>query len=312
MADKRRVRGLAIHRPIVYGSVATMIPVEERIAKPDHNMRWTVAVRSAASPPPGSAILEERVIPGDVIGGSDDLSYFIKKVTFKLHDSYPNPLRVVDKAPFELSETGWGEFVIGIKIHFLSESAEKAIQLQHPLKLHDWTADPNLSIPPVWLDQSLADSAPQPGSSSGVPLDPVTSKPDPIDQASLTNKTPPPAPPSTSTDSTLPSKPSPLVHSWQYDEIVFTDPVETFYSKLLAHPPTPLPAQNRFPAGTVQQIGNKGETGEFSADIAQREFRKLDWAELNILIEIDRLRGKLSLDERELNQIKKLLLQSAS
>ncbi|KAA1088906.1 NuA4 histone H4 acetyltransferase complex and the SWR1 complex subunit [Puccinia graminis f. sp. tritici] len=263
MADKRRIRGAAIHRPIVYGSVATMIPVEERIAKPDHNMRWTVAVRSAASPAPGSAILEGRAIPGDVIGGCDDLSYFIKKVTFKLHESYPNPLRVVDKAPFELTETGWGEFVINITIHFLSESAEKAIQLQHPLKLHDPTADPNSLIPPVWLDQSLADSAPQNKFTSVVP-DPVTSKPNPIDQISLTNDPPP--------TSTPPFKPSTVVHSWQYYEIVFTDPVETFYTKLLAHPPTPVPAQNRFPSGTIQQICNKRETGKFSADIAQREF----------------------------------------
>jgi len=44
-------------------------------------------VRSATSPPPEG---HEDVVP---IGGEDDLSYFIKKVSFKLHDTYPNPTR---------------------------------------------------------------------------------------------------------------------------------------------------------------------------------------------------------------------------
>ena len=62
-----------------------MLPSERQNL--DHSHRWTVAVRSAASPPPGKR--------GEVqqIGGADDISHFIKKVTFKLHDTYPNSLR---------------------------------------------------------------------------------------------------------------------------------------------------------------------------------------------------------------------------
>lgn len=48
-----------------------------------------------------------------------------------------------------------------------------------------------------------------------------------------------------STDSVLPPLPVvavPVVHSWQYEEIVFPEPTEPFYEILLAHPPTPLPA----------------------------------------------------------------------
>lgn len=82
---------------------------------PDHTHRWTVAVRSAASPP-----------DADQVGGADDLSYFIKRVTFKLHDTYTNPTRRkysnlisrdalpltkrftdIDKPPFEVTETGF-------------------------------------------------------------------------------------------------------------------------------------------------------------------------------------------------------------
>lgn len=64
----------------------------------------------------------------DVVGGADDLSYFIKRVTFKLHETYANPTRSmhmfcfvqnraqqlnwglfvdIDKPPFEITETGF-------------------------------------------------------------------------------------------------------------------------------------------------------------------------------------------------------------
>ena len=32
------------------------------------------------------------------------------------------------------------------------------------------------------------------------------------------------------------------MHSWQYEEIVFPEPLEPFYELLVAHPPTPWPA----------------------------------------------------------------------
>ncbi|KAI0720382.1 yeats family protein [Cerioporus squamosus] len=129
--DRVRVRGVTIHRPIIYGNTAWVLTPKEREALPssDHTHRWTVAVRSAASAP-----------DSDIVGGADDLSYFIKRVTFKLHDTYPNPNRNVDKPPFEVSETGWGEFEITIRINFVAESGEKAITFYHHLKLHPWTA----------------------------------------------------------------------------------------------------------------------------------------------------------------------------
>jgi YEATS domain-containing protein 4 len=79
-----RFKGVTIHRPIIYGNTATVLSPEEKetLTFPDHTHRWTVAVRSAASEP-----------DSDIVGGADDLSYFIKRVTFKLHDTYPNPTR---------------------------------------------------------------------------------------------------------------------------------------------------------------------------------------------------------------------------
>ncbi|RDB19972.1 Protein AF-9 [Hypsizygus marmoreus] len=129
-SDRVRVRGVSIYRPIIYGNTATALTQKERdvLPTPDHTHRWTVAVRSAASAP-----------DSDQVGGADDLSYFIKRVTFKLHDTYPNPSRNVDKHPFEVSETGWGEFDIHIRITFVAESGEKAITMYHHLKLHPWS-----------------------------------------------------------------------------------------------------------------------------------------------------------------------------
>jgi YEATS domain-containing protein 4 len=115
------LQGLSIFRPIIYGNTATVLTTSERedLASSDHTHRWTVAVRSAASLP-----------DSDEVGGADDLSYFIKRVTFKLHETYPNPSRSVfsdftpnllpkpltflslpppdiDKPPFEVTETGY-------------------------------------------------------------------------------------------------------------------------------------------------------------------------------------------------------------
>jgi len=129
-SDRVRVRGVSIYRPIIYGNIAVVLTPEEKAkAPPDHTHRWTVAVRSAASAP-----------NSDIVGGADDLSYFIKRVTFKLHDTYPNPTRNIDKPPFEVIETGWGEFDIQIRITFVPESGEKTLAFYHHLKLHPWTA----------------------------------------------------------------------------------------------------------------------------------------------------------------------------
>ncbi|KAH9816826.1 yeats family-domain-containing protein [Melampsora americana] len=297
MTDKRRVRGVAIHRPIIYGSVATLIPEAEREI-PERNMRWTIAVRSAASPSPDSPILKNRIIRDDVLGGQDDLSQFIRKVTFKLHDSYPNPIRTVDKAPFEITETGWGEFVILIKIFFIPEAGEKPIQIPHALRFHQWT-EPTPLIHTPWLD-------PTPDSNEVVPEPSQIEVQKPSQTETSAEK---PSSPKPETETENPPEPEaeepafqPSIHSWQYDEIVFTEPTDAFYHKLIQHPPTPLPPTNRYGPQYVQQIGSKGESGEFTLDIQEREQKKLKWANLKVLIEIDRLRGKLIRDERELKK----------
>jgi hypothetical protein len=77
-------QGLSIYRPIIYGNTAEVLTPEEREVHPsrEHTHRWTVALRSAAS-----------AENSDIVGGADDLGYFIRRVTFKLHETYPNPSR---------------------------------------------------------------------------------------------------------------------------------------------------------------------------------------------------------------------------
>lgn len=44
-------------------------------------------------------------------------------------------------APFEVEETGWGEFEIAIKFYFVPESTEKPQTIWHGLKLHPYGDD---------------------------------------------------------------------------------------------------------------------------------------------------------------------------
>lgn len=70
--------------------------------------RWTVYVRGATN---------------------EDLGVVVKRAVFQLHSSFNNPTRVIDRPPFELSESGWGEFEIAITLHFHSDVGDKPLHL---------------------------------------------------------------------------------------------------------------------------------------------------------------------------------------
>jgi YEATS domain-containing protein 4 len=44
----------------------------------------------------------------------------------------------IEEPPFEVTETGWGEFEIQIKVHFIPEASEKPMTLFHFLHLHPY------------------------------------------------------------------------------------------------------------------------------------------------------------------------------
>lgn len=82
-------------KPIVYGNVARYFGKKRE--EDGHTHQWTVYVKPYHN---------------------EDMSQYVKKVHFKLHESYNNPNRIMTKPPYELTETGWGEFEIVIKIYF--------------------------------------------------------------------------------------------------------------------------------------------------------------------------------------------------
>ncbi|GAB1600291.1 YEATS domain-containing protein 4-like [Argonauta hians] len=112
-----RIKGLTIIKPIVYGNIARYFGKKRE--EDGHTHQWTVYVKSFRN---------------------EDLSNYVKKVHFKLHESYPNQNRVVTKPPYEVTETGWGEFEVVIKIYF-NDSNERPVTLYHLLKLFQSETD---------------------------------------------------------------------------------------------------------------------------------------------------------------------------
>lgn len=109
--SNQRVKGI-ISKPIVYGNFARYFG--EKREEDGHTHQWTVYLR-----------------PYFV----EDIDW-IKKVHFKLHESYQNQNRVITKPPFEVTETGWGEFEIIMKVYF-TDPAERPVTIYHILKLFE-------------------------------------------------------------------------------------------------------------------------------------------------------------------------------
>ncbi|QLL32811.1 hypothetical protein HG536_0D03330 [Torulaspora globosa] len=135
----KRIKTLSVSRPIIYGNTAKKFgEVRPPNAPAEHTHLWTIFVRGPQN---------------------EDISYIIKKVVFKLHDTYPNATRTIEAPPFELTETGWGEFEINIKIHFVDEANEKMVSFYHHLRLHPYynikwePQKPNDEISSIFYDE---------------------------------------------------------------------------------------------------------------------------------------------------------------
>lgn len=112
-----RVKGVTILKPIVYGNIARYFGKKRE--EDGHTHQWTVYLKPFKN---------------------EDMTTYVKKVTFKLHESYPNPTRVVLKPPYEVTETGWGEFEVIIKIYF-NDPHERPVTVYHLLKLFQSETD---------------------------------------------------------------------------------------------------------------------------------------------------------------------------
>lgn len=148
----------------------------------------------------------------------------------------------IDRPPFQVTETGWGEFDIQIRIMFVPESGEKPLTTYHRLKLHPWhpvtvrapEASTNITEAPI-------EAAPV----EGTPIAQYETdgdgsmQNDNIKEAEHPNPISLAQPPMEHPDAGGSSiKHPPVVHSWSYDEVVFPEPTEAFYEILLASPPT--------------------------------------------------------------------------
>ncbi|PWN39551.1 yeats-domain-containing protein, partial [Ceraceosorus guamensis] len=283
-------QGLAIHRSILIGSTSTPLTALEKMsAPPDHTHRWTVAVRSAASWPlpsgqgqagtptgtstplatpsqtPGPSTLANTVSTRAreaaesqnhdyhrMVGGKDDISHFVKKVTFKLHETYAGASRTVDKPPFQVTETGWGEFDIQIRIVFVPEANEKPLTTYHRLKLHPWHPIEK-PVTVTEADHTVdgdSDRGEGDAGDAGNAGDAGDAGDAAEDEKEAQEATQQPGDTSTSSATAAPhahtenpaARPllPPVVHSWQYDEIVFPEPTEIFYDILIKRPQSSL------------------------------------------------------------------------
>ncbi|KAG6068283.1 NuA4 histone H4 acetyltransferase complex and the SWR1 complex subunit [Claviceps aff. humidiphila group G2b] len=117
----KRVKLTQVRRPFIVGTTAT--PFSELNPKPpgtpdNHTHSWEVFVKG----------LEDT-----------DITYWVRRVQFKLHESIPNYVRMIEGEPgkpFTVRETGWGEFDITIKLYYVNDSGEKPQTIYHYLRLH--------------------------------------------------------------------------------------------------------------------------------------------------------------------------------
>mmetsp|Transcript_6673 Transcript_6673/g.20210 ORF Transcript_6673/g.20210 Transcript_6673/m.20210 type:complete len:220 (+) Transcript_6673:69-728(+) len=106
----KRVRGTVVVVPVVHGSVAVYLGKKSDEVR---THKWTAYLRGA---------------------NNQDISYFIKQVEFNLHESFDPPKRIVTAPPYEVTETGWGEFEVNIRV-VTKDVTEKPIELFHLLRL---------------------------------------------------------------------------------------------------------------------------------------------------------------------------------
>lgn len=127
--------------PIAYGCIAWYVGRKAD----DHNTHnWKVYVRGV---------------------DGEDLSFFIDKVVFNLHNSFAKPQREVCEHPYEVGESGWGEFEFGIQLHFV-DPTEPVIEFRHPLKLYPKDQQPHQTTKVPVINEryeELVFNSPSPG-----------------------------------------------------------------------------------------------------------------------------------------------------
>lgn len=79
-SSMQRVKGVTVVKPIVVGNVSKHFGKKRE--SDGHTHEWTVYIKPYHN---------------------EDMSSYVKKVHFRLHESYANPNRVVSKPPYEVT-----------------------------------------------------------------------------------------------------------------------------------------------------------------------------------------------------------------
>ncbi|PFX31769.1 protein AF-9-like [Stylophora pistillata] len=67
--------------------------------------------------------------------GSDDISQFVEKVVFHLHESFFKPKRVLKNPPYVISEQGYGGFYLPIEVYFKNKIEPRKLRFDYDLIL---------------------------------------------------------------------------------------------------------------------------------------------------------------------------------
>ena len=78
--------------------------------------------------------------------------HYISKVEFIIDESFPQPLIELYKPPFEIHQSGWGQFKIGLRIHFHEPHINKPLELGKDLVLFEYDMPQNTKRPIIRED----------------------------------------------------------------------------------------------------------------------------------------------------------------
>ena len=91
------------------------------------------------------------------LDGPDDELDKVEKVIYRLHRTFPKPVRNVQdrETKFKISSSGWGEFLLRAEVH---KSDGEMIEMTHWLSLADTAPHKGPETPRLFVSYSLSDT----------------------------------------------------------------------------------------------------------------------------------------------------------
>jgi Transcription initiation factor IIF, auxiliary subunit len=209
----------------------------------------------------------------------EDLSHGIAKVVFQLHPSFAQPIREITAPPFEVTEKGWGEFEASIRIVWRDPS-EKALVLMHMIKLYPPL--PTATTAGLEEGQGVSSAVPGGGGTSG-----GKNSKDEIE---------------------------PVIHEY-YDEVVFTNPTESFQKHLLSAGKTWMSSTSSSLPNSLNEGGEYPKVFSNEPDVQksfrsysdQEEFKQLLEAYKFLEQELQAVKDRILLADCHRNELEKAL-----